>query len=118
MKDSILEDVKKRLGLDEEYTPFDRDIVMDINAAMLTLRQLGVGPAKGFSVSGSEETWSQFLGEQFADLEAVKTYIALKVRLSFDPPATSFVIDSIQRQLEELEWRLNMQVEEGGQFGE
>lgn len=114
MADSILTDIKKRLGLGEEYTPFDPDVIMDINAAFMTLRQLGVGADKGFSISGYEETWGQYLDGLRVDLEAVKMFIALKVRLSFDPPSSSFVIDSIQRQLDELEWRLNIQVEEGG----
>ena len=112
MNESILDSIKKRLGLPKEYTPFDPDVIMDINSSFMSLRQLGVGPDKGFSITGSDETWESFLGSYELDFEAVKTYIYLKVRLSFDPPATSFVLESINRQIQELEWRMNMQSEE------
>lgn len=117
MNRGILETIKKALGLAEEYTPFDPDVIMYINSAFLNLRQLGVGPNKGFSITGYTETWEDFLGSYETDFEAVKTYIYLKVRLVFDPPSTSFVLDSINRQIAELEWRLNLQTEEGSKDG-
>lgn len=110
MEDSILITVKKMLGLDSNYTAFDTDIVVFINAAMMTLQQIGVGPLNGFTVTGATETWEDFLPSDMM-LEGVKTYIYLSVKMTFDPPATSFVMDAMKQQKEELEWRLREQVE-------
>lgn len=108
--DSILTSIKKLLGIAEEYDHFDQDLIIHINSAFMVLNQLGVGPKDGFSIHGSNEVWSDFVPDN-SNLEAVKTYILLKVRLVFDPPAHSFVIDSIKNTISELEWRLNVQVE-------
>lgn len=110
MEDSILITVKKMLGLDSNYTAFDTDIVVFINAAMMTLQQIGVGPLNGFTVTGATETWEDFLSSDMM-LEGVKTYIYLSVKMTFDPPATSFVMDAMKQQKEELEWRLREQAE-------
>lgn len=110
--DSILTSIKKLLGIEETYEHFDQDIVMHINTAIMGLTQLGVGPATGFTISNKDKTWKDFIGDSIL-LEGVKTYIYLKVRLIFDPPATSFVVDAINRQIQELEWRLNIQAEGG-----
>ena len=110
MSDSILEGTKKALGLEADYTPFDLDITMHINSVFLTLQQLGVGPTEGFSISGSEEKWEAFIGNN-KNLNAVKTYMYLRVRLLFDPPTTSFAIESMANQVKEMEWRLNGQME-------
>lgn len=111
MTDSILNSVKKNLGLDPEYKAFDQDILMHINTVFSILHQLGVGPDTGFFIEDDEATWAYFIGER-ANIHSVKTYVYLRVRLLFDPPATSFVIDSMQKQITELEWRLNVQREE------
>ena len=111
MNDSILNTTKKVLGLDPDYTAFDTDITIHINSVFSTLQQLGVGPPDSFAISGVEETWSQFIGGS-KNINAVKTYVYLRVRLLFDPPATSFTIASMERQATELEWRLQVQVEE------
>lgn len=116
MDDSILVTVKRSLGIFPESTEFDPDIISCINAVFLTLRQLAVGPEKGFMVTGADETWADFLGDRW-DLIAVQTYTYLKVRLAFDPPSTSFVIDSIKNQISELEYRLNLEAEGGGSSG-
>lgn len=108
---SILTSVKKMLGIEESYTHFDNDIIMHINTVFLTLNQLGVGPEKSFSISSEMNTWDEFFGDKSIDLQAVKTYMYLKVKMLFDPPTSSFVLDSYGRQANELEWRLNMQVE-------
>lgn len=108
--DSILNSVKKSLGIDSEYTHFDPDIILGINSTFMNLNQFGVGPEAGFSISGSEETWSLFLGEA-TNLEAVKSYMYLKVRLLFDPPSTSFVIEAMERMIQEYEWRITVQAE-------
>lgn len=107
---SILDSTKKVLGLEPDYTPFDIDIVMHINSTLATLNQLGIGPAEGFAIEGKEETWEEFIGDS-KQLNSVKTYVYLKVRLLFDPPATSFAIDAMQKQITEFEWRLNVQRE-------
>lgn len=109
--DSILLTIKKLLGLDECYTPFDEDIRVHINSALMTLNQLGVGPKKPFVVTGDSETWDQFLlsSEQF---EAVKSFIYLSVKIVFDPPSTSYVLDAYKRQIDEYAWRLRVQKEE------
>lgn len=110
MEDSILVTIKKLLGLDCNYTAFDTDIVVFINTAMMTLQQLGVGPVEGFTVTGAGETWADFLPSDMM-LEGTKTYIYLTVKMVFDPPTSSFVMDAMKQQKEELEWRLRDQAE-------
>jgi len=107
MKDSILTSIKKLLGMTEDYISFDTDIIIHINSVFTTLKQLGVGPAKGFRITGKEETWDKFVSnDEF--LDSVKTYIYLKVKLVFDPPLNSKVTESFQQEIKELEWRLNV----------
>lgn len=103
--DSILETTKKVLGIAGEYTQFDVDITLHINSVLAILSQLGIGPEEGFSITGNTENWSDFLPKG-SRLEAAKTYVCLKVRLLFDPPQSGAVIECIERQLGELEWRL------------
>lgn len=108
--ESILTTIKKLLGISEEYEHFDSDIIVHINSAFMILTQLGVGPANGFSISDEMSLWSDFLGDD-PRLEAVKTYIHLKVKLLFDPPTNSAVIESLNKSISELEWRLNVAAE-------
>ena len=108
--ESILTSTKKLLGLDEEYTHFDTDIVIHINSALFSLMQLGVGPASGYTIKDKQQTWVELLGTR-KDMESVKVYVYLKVRLAFDPPQTSFLIDAIKNQIAEIEWRLKVQSE-------
>lgn len=104
--ESILNSTKKVLGLAEAYTHFDLDIVTFINSAFSSLNQLGVGPDGGFFITGADETWGQFVVP--ADqLNMVKAYLYLKVRVMFDPPTTSYLINSMDQQIKEHEWRLN-----------
>lgn len=107
---SILTSIKKLLGIDEEYTQFDNDIIMHINTVFLNLTQLGVGPEEGFLIEDDAATWDDFIGDS-NQLQAVKTYVYLKVKLLFDPPLSSSVIESINRIISELEWRLNVAVD-------
>lgn len=109
--DSILISVKKMLGIESEYTHFDQDIIIHINTALGILTQLGVGPVDGYSISDAENTWDEFLTG--SNLEMVKTYVYLKVRLLFDPPQSSITRDAIQNNLEELTWRINVTVDPG-----
>lgn len=104
--DSILTSIKKLLGITEEYEHFDPDIIVHINSAFMILNQLGVGPEEGFSIKDKSSTWNEFLSG--SNLEAVKTYVYLKVKLMFDPPLSSTVIEAIKSQISELEWRLNV----------
>lgn len=108
--EGILTTIKKMLGLDEEYTPFDMDVMVFINGAMMALCQMGVGPKEGFTISGYTETWAEFLVNP-VNLESAKTYIYLQVRMLFDPPTNSFVMEAMKRQCEEILFRLNVQAE-------
>lgn len=108
--ESILTSIKKLLGIDEEYTQFDSDIIMHINSVFLNLTQLGVGPSEGFQIEDDSDTWEDFIGDS-NQLQAVKSYVYLKVKLLFDPPLSSSVTESMNRMISELEWRLNVAVE-------
>ena len=110
--ESILTSIKKLLGIDEEYTHFDADIIMHINSVLMILTQLGVGPAEGFVIEDDTSTWVDFIPEaNAAQLHAIKSYIFMKVKLIFDPPLSSSVIESMNRQIAEFEWRLNVAVD-------
>lgn len=112
--ESILTSIKKLLGIEAEYTHFDADITMHINSVFSILCQLGVGPSEGFSIEGNGETWDQFIPSMNPNqFSMVKSYIYLKVRLLFDPPLSSAAIDSLNRQISELEWRLNVAADPG-----
>lgn len=106
--DSILTSIKKLLGISEDYEHFDADIIMHVNSVLMILTQLGVGPAEGFSIQDKTKTWADFLGDDSALLEGVRSYVYMKVRLMFDPPASSAVIESMTRLANEFEWRLNV----------
>lgn len=110
MDESILRDIKKMLGLDVDYNPYDTDVIVLINSALMVLCQLGVGPKAGFVVKDYSSKWSDFLVNE-VKLEAAKQYIYLKVRMTFDPPSSSAVLSSYEKQIQELEWRLNVQAE-------
>lgn len=113
METSILTSTKKALGLGEDYTAFDLDIITHINTAFSTLTQLGVGPPLGFMIEDDTADWADFLGDDL-QLNSVKTYVFLKTRMLFDPPITSFHISAMNDQIRELEWRLNTHREETG----
>ena len=108
--ESILTSIKKLLGIEEEYTQFDNDIIMHINSVFLNLTQLGVGPAEGFLIEDDTATWEDFIGDS-NQLQAVTSYMYLKVKLLFDPPLSSSVIESMNRMIAELEWRLKVAVD-------
>jgi hypothetical protein len=114
MEQSILTSTKKILGIAEDYTVFDLDIITHINTAFSTLTQLGVGPAQGFMIEDATETWTDFIGEDDLQYNSVKSYVFLRVRHLFDPPTTSYLISASERQIQELEWRLNVHREETG----
>lgn len=107
MESSILISTKKILGITESYTAFDLDVLTHINAAFSVLSQLGVGPVDGFMIEDENSKWDDFV-IPLNQMSMVKTYIFLKVRLLFDPPTTSFLIEATNKQIEEYEWRLNV----------
>lgn len=110
METSILTSIKKLLGIAEDYTEFDEDIITHINSVFLNLTQLGVGPEEGFMIEDDTAAWEDFINDSI-QLQAVKTYVYLKVKLLFDPPLSSSVTESINRMIAELEWRLNVAVD-------
>ncbi len=111
--ESILVTIKKMLGLEDDYEHFDTDIIVNINTIFMVLNQMGVGPTKGFSIRDKNALWTDYLPVDDSNMEAVMTYIYLRVRLLFDPPANSFLIEAIKSQISEIEWRLNVQAEGG-----
>lgn len=115
MTNSILETVKGSLPLSPEDDHFDQEIIIHINTALMTLTQLGIGPSGGVLIKGVEDTWTSII-EGALDLEMVKSYVILRVKLLFDPPSSSFVLESMKNQISEFEWRLNVQAE--GAFDE
>ena len=106
--ESILTSIKKMLGITEEYTHFDADIIMHINTVFADLHLLGVGPDECFSIEGDGAIWDEFIPYDDKRFSSVKTYVYQRVRLLFDPPASSAVMDSMQRQIDKFEWTLNV----------
>lgn len=109
--DSILTSIKKLLGIDEEDTSFDPDITIHINSIIPNLSQMGIGPKNGFIVIDNTQLWSDYIGSSIINLEGVKTYLYLKIKLIFDPPTNSTTIDAINKNLGELEWRMMLAIE-------
>lgn len=112
MQESILSSIKKMLGIAEDYKHFDADIIMHINTVLMVLMQLGVGPVAGFSISDDTAVWGDFLSSS-KQLEAVKSYIYLRVKMLFDPPTSGTVIQSTENLISELAFRLNVEVDPG-----
>lgn len=110
---SILNSVKKNIGIAEDYTQFDPNIIIHINSIFMILSQLGIGPKNGFRINDSDAVWTDYISDE-SNLAAVKTYMYLKVKLLFDPPLSTAVMECYKHQITELEWRLNVQAE-GGQ---
>lgn len=108
--ESILTSIKKLLGVAEEYEHFDPDIIMHINSVLMILTQLGIGPEEGFSIEDETTLWSDFIPDS-VNLDAVKSYIHLQVRLMFDPPSSGVITESMNRMIKELEWRLTVAAE-------
>lgn len=111
MMDSILNSIKKLLGIDSEYTQFDPDIIIHINSVFMTLYQLGVGPSEGFRIDDAYATWDEYISDNDVLLGAVKSYMYLKVRMLFDPHLTSSVTELMKEQAKEFEWRMNVMVD-------
>jgi len=115
MEESILTSTKNKLGLAAEYTAFDVDIIDAINGVLANLPQLGIGPPEGYMIDSEAQLWSDFVtdGVDEIHLNSVRTLVFLKVRLVFDSSTmTSYAIQAMERQIAEIEWRLNLAREE------
>ena len=110
--DSILTSVKKMLGIAKDCIDFDADIIMHINTVFMILNQLGVGPSTYFTIEDDIPTWNDFIPDG-QNLEMVKSYMYMQVRLLFDPSASSTVMQSMNQAISEMEWRLNVSVDPG-----
>lgn len=109
--ESILNSTKKKLGITEDYTHFDDgDLIDHINSVFMDLTLLGVGPEEGFIIEDDSTVWEDFISSP-TKLQAVKTYMFLRVKLIFDPPTTAAVITAYQEQIKSLEWKLNVAAE-------
>lgn len=111
--ESILTSIKKLLGIAEEYEHFDADLIVHINSVFLILSQIGVGPSDGFMITDSNANWNDFVPDDVKKMQAVKTYVYLKVKLLFDPPSNSTLVESTKELIREYEWRLNHAAEFG-----
>lgn len=119
MGESILLSIKKLLGLDRNYNAFDQDIIIHINSVFGVLHQIGLSDEETFgpfAIHGEEETWDMFIKDP-RYLEMIKSYIYLKVKLLFDPPNSGVLHEAVERQIAEFEWRINIEVEGGGECG-
>lgn len=111
MDDSILVSVKKVLNLSADNTDFDTDILMHINSVLSILQQLGIGPDDGYYIEDANATWTDYLGEDANHIAMTKSYVCAKVRILFDPPVSSAVMQSLERVCSEFEWRANVAAE-------
>ena len=116
MEESILDSIKDMLGPDSSYDVFDNEILIHINMALSVLTQLGVGPAEGFVVTDSDATWNQFLGNA-KNIDMAKTFVYMKVKMAFDPPANSSVLNAYNEACKEYEWRLNIETDPAKLYG-
>lgn len=105
--DSILDSIKKLLGIQPEYRAFDEDLIIHINTVFAVLNQIGIGPPEGFFIVDETTNWDEYMTD--INQASVRTYVYLKVRLLFDPPGSGILVDSINRMLSELEWRLYLE---------
>jgi len=103
--ESILNSIKKLHGISADDTSFDTDIIIHINSALMILNQLGVGPAAGFYIDDYLTTWDQYVSNKFIT-KAIKSFVYIKVRLVFDPPASPTVVEALRESAKEYEWRI------------
>ena len=103
--ESILDSIKVMHGIGDDDTSFDKELVMHINGALMVMTELGVGPIAGYSITGKDQTWTEFLQGR-TDLDLVFNDVYLRVKLIFDPPQNSFLVTAIERQIKEYDWRI------------
>lgn len=113
MDNSILSSIKLMLGIEPEYSVFDKDLIIHINTAVSVLYQLGFEAADGFSITGTNEQWPDLLGDT-KNIDMIKSLVYLRVRKVFDPPQSQAAVSAIDDQIKELEWRINIEVDKGG----
>lgn len=113
MDESVLNSVKHELGIDIGCYSFDQDVKMHINSVLSTLYQIGVESARSVSVVDNSITWGDIFSNDEDLLPMIKQYVYLKVRVVFDPPTSSFVLESCNKMIDELEWRINIEAEGG-----
>lgn len=119
INDSILDSVKNSLGIQKDLTAFDQDVIMNINSVFSVLNQIGVqSSTNSYRIEDNQTTWTDLFGDDDVLVDMIKTYTYLKVRIIFDPPTSSYVLDSIKAQAQELEWRINIQAEGGSKKNE
>lgn len=111
MDDTILGTIKNLLGLPKEDNSFDQDLMININTVFGILYQIGVGSENSFYLTDSSTKWTEMFKDYIPLIDMIKNYTYMKVRLYFDPPSSSFVLDSLGKQIKELEWRIQIQVE-------
>lgn len=114
--ESILTSIKKLLGIQAEYTAFDQDLIIHINTAFAVLNQLNIGPPNGFVIEDDTTTWDEYITS--CNLTMVRSYIYMKVRLMFDPPTSGILVESMKSMISELEWRLFLEGDKGGENNE
>lgn len=107
MDESILTSIKKFIGIPEDYKVFDPDLILLINSEFSTLHQVGVGTSSAFRIEDESSVWSDFSGDKDY-IESVKELIGIRVKMIFDPPANSFVMEALKSKADELTWRLNV----------
>lgn len=114
--ESILDSIKKMLGVPEGYEAFDDQIIIHINSAFAVLNQLGVGNDDNkFMITGSDETWDDYISQDDdLNIEEVRSYVYLKVKMIFDPPTSSVAADAFKDRIAEFEWRLNVESDDWG----
>lgn len=110
ISDSILETIKKLIGISEEYPVFDIDLIVAINSSFMILNQLGIGPDKPYTISDSSAKWSDFFGDEEV-FALAKSYIYLRCKLLFDPPSSGVLHEAVERQISEFEWRMHVQAD-------
>lgn len=114
VEESILNSIKKLLNISSNVEVFDQDIALQINTALANLVQMGVGPENGYRINSASDTWADFVGQPTAEnnpllVENLKTYVFIKVKMMFDPPQNSAMIDAMERQAKEIEYRVYTQ---------
>lgn len=107
---SILETIKKLIGIDKDYGVFDIDLIVSINSSFMILNQLGIGPDKPFSITDASATWKDFFGDEEV-FALAKSYIYLRTKLLFDPPSSGVLHQAVERQISEFEWRMHVQAD-------
>lgn len=115
-EDSIFLSIKKLVGINDADTEFDLDVTIQINAVFSKLYQLGVGKDKPYRITSSDDKWIEVFEDYLDLLDFIKSYTYIKVRLIFDPPSSSFVLDALSKEASELEWRINDQADYSKSF--